>query len=714
MSYPEYVSQRNIILKKNENGFASKKRSQGANAKNYNEGMFNLSYPIFKTPEINLEALNSTIESKLNNDPTASDYLYAIVCEPFIRILGMSFENYKYEFDFLKELFENYANFPTERNDLLGKILYEVKRLVYKFADANRNEILLNTKLNEIRADMYKNIISPLRQEDTPPYPVSRPFYEVKSIYEKSPLWKIFKNMPKIGMLHMHTSATVSPEWIINTLVNDADMNYGKYGESYIILGDDPKKRGTLTFTKPENEPYAVLNRNLLYAENDGKIGHELLDLLSFGSNRINDIGYIWDEFNNIFARTGDLLDNDNFYLDYYAEAFKNLVDDNIEYLELRSGFSKFKNKDETLFLDLLIRAEQTANNYAKGKGKKFKLRVILCGNRGKERRFSVIQKMIKAAKWANDSRFSDLIIGFDAVAEEDRGISTKYYAEFIITSKIYIFLNFYFHDGETSWDFNTNMVDAYLLANRRIGHGFGLNAYPQLTDELAFNENTPVHKPLRICDVGDYCNALEDEANEINNRSGMTDNQKYAMLINKILQHASQYEPILNSLESDNIPRNIALEICPISNQLLRYTPDLRMHPANALLHKGIQGVLANDDPQIFGNIGLTYDFISAFLAWDLDLWQIKQLIVNSIVYSAIPRNPNTKEAYDDIIRALNRFNVLWHKFLIDTVDSPDFFEDTGHYTSGYNRMRPDSGYILDENAVSVNEEYINYVEAN
>lgn len=44
-------------------------------------------------------------------------------------------------------------------------------------------------------------------------------------------------------------------------------------------------------------------------------------------------------------------------------------------------------------------------------------------------------------------------------------------------------------------------------------------------------------------------------------------------------------------------------------------------MHPLPALLNHGVQVVLACDDPAIFGNYGLTYDFFQVSslvsLAW-------------------------------------------------------------------------------------------------
>ncbi len=503
----------------------------------------------------------------------------------------------------------------------------------------------------------------------------------------------------------------------------------------------------------PNGGPYAKVTRELLYEKYDGKLGRDLIQLMSFSSDRIDSIDYIWDEFNNVFSKTGNLLDNPVFYKDYYTEAFKKLVDDNVEYLELRSGFGKFNGHNDDYFLNLLIGAEADAMTYAAQKDKKFKLRIILSGNRGKSRKFDTVQKMLKAARWALDNRYSDYIIGFDLVSEEDRGCNTEMFAQFIISSQIYKILNFYFHDGETSWQFNTNMIDAYMLSDRRVGHGFGLHSFPNLTDNLSYEQNTPTHRNLVMNaainaanngNLGAYFTFWENTLNDIKADNTLeTDEKKFTYLLELIRPPKNddgdddKKKPNMPDIELPDFPETgtakipgkdigracaLALEICPISNQMLRYTPDLRLHPAITLLHRGVQCVLANDDPQIFGNTGLTYDFISAFYAWDFDLWQIKQLIVNSLVYSAIPRNNNITEAdpYDDILMALNRFNVLWHLFLFEEV--PDLPSDEmlneialpGHgvHGGGHVGLVKDPAYNLNYSATSIDNLYLNYLD--
>lgn len=105
----------------------------------------------------------------------------------------------------------------------------------------------------------------------------------------------------------------------------------------------------------------------------------------------------------------------------------------------------------------------------------------------------------------------------------------------------------------------------------------------------------------------------------------------------------------------------NICIEVSPLSNQILGYVQNLRMHPASGYINKGIPIAISSDDPQIFNYKGLTYDFWSAYMAWELDLRQLKIMTLNSLVYSAL--NPNEKD------KAIKYFLNEWDNWVESTI---------------------------------------------
>lgn len=105
---------------------------------------------------------------------------------------------------------------------------------------------------------------------------------------------------------------------------------------------------------------------------------------------------------------------------------------------------------------------------------------------------------------------------------------------------------------------------------------------------------------------------------------------------------------------------RNIAIEVSPISNQVLRLVHDLRNHPAALYLAQNMPVVICNDDPTFWGAEGLSYDYYMAFMGFapaNAGLKLLKQLVLNAIKYSYL--NVEERSRYNTM------FVNVWDQFL-------------------------------------------------
>ncbi len=101
---------------------------------------------------------------------------------------------------------------------------------------------------------------------------------------------------------------------------------------------------------------------------------------------------------------------------------------------------------------------------------------------------------------------------------------------------------------------------------------------------------------------------------------------------------------------------QDIAIEICPISNQALGYVVDLRNHPAVEYLARGIPIVLSPDDPGMM-RYRWVYDWVAATSAWDLSLADIKQMILDSYEYSGYNEQ--------DRAAAVDAWELDWYRWV-------------------------------------------------
>lgn len=113
---------------------------------------------------------------------------------------------------------------------------------------------------------------------------------------------------------------------------------------------------------------------------------------------------------------------------------------------------------------------------------------------------------------------------------------------------------------------------------------------------------------------------------------------------------------------------KDIAIEVNPVSNQVLKLVDDYRNHPASIFLSQNIPLVISSDDPSFWEVTPLTHDFYMAFLgiaSRHSDLRTLKKFAKNSIKYSSLSGN----EKFD----AYAKWQRKWDKFIADLIENND-----------------------------------------
>lgn len=104
----------------------------------------------------------------------------------------------------------------------------------------------------------------------------------------------------------------------------------------------------------------------------------------------------------------------------------------------------------------------------------------------------------------------------------------------------------------------------------------------------------------------------------------------------------------------------DIALEVCPVSNQVLQLGSDFRNHPAATLIAENVPLVISSGSPGLWGAAPLSHDIYMAFLGiapLNSDLKFLKRNAKNSIKYSSL-RDEGKAEA-------LEKWKKMWNEWV-------------------------------------------------
>ncbi|XP_056133555.1 adenosine deaminase 2-A [Lampris incognitus] len=412
-------------------------------------------------------------------------------------------------------------------------------------------------------------------------FPPSMHFFKAKPLIQKSPIFNLLQKMPKGGALHIHSSSLVSVDWLVKNVTYRPNC--------YICFTWDNSVR----FLFSDRQPFP--RWDCIYWQLLETLRAKMGDPTDFDNSLIRnltlytedpDVAYpsqdvVWHKFERAFITAAGLITHAPVLTDYFYRGLEELHQDNVMYLELRSGLSRTYELDGSIHDKVwsLKTFQEATKRFVADHPDFLGARMIITAHRAL--RVSDIKAAVREAIQMQRD-FPEVVAGFDLVGREDSGRTLWYFREALsLPGDLGAVLPYYFHAGETDHEgtkVDENILDALLFNTTRIGHGYAL-----------------AHHPL---------------AKELSRK------------------------------------RNVAVELCPISNQVLKLVSDLRNHPAAVLMSEGHPLVISSDDPSLFGTSGLSYDFYQAFVGiggLKANLGTLKELAVNSIRYSSLP--PQLKE---------------------------------------------------------------------
>ena len=418
----------------------------------------------------------------------------------------------------------------------------------------------------------------------------------VREEYESTGLYKFLQNMPKGAVLHVHPTAMGDYYALFDLVSARDDCYFNPSSRSFELFLD----------SIPGSE-WLLVSEMLASASDEALIRDSLINciVIDEGDEYIPDI---WAEFEQMFGRVGGLFSDPAVAYNYvYQALYEYAYIDNVQHIELRAHTPSTGSIEFYLgVVDSL--AEQ---------GIDISIRIICCDSRylfPGETVEHFRERIIGNMKAAADlmALYPGIVVGADVYSEEDKGATAFYMAPMMEEARAYSVAEYGFelplflHDGESN--FPTGVPDS----------------------------------PVSL--AGPYPGNVNN--NVIDAYLLGADRVGHGIELAKLPELALMYA-------EEGIP----LEICPVSNQILGYVPDLRNHPAVPLMRSGVRISINPDDPAMFGYTGVTIDFTVAVLAWDLSLSDLKRLIMNSIEDAAMTDS--------EAAELMSLWRIEWDEFI-------------------------------------------------
>uniref|UniRef100_A0A8C2J1D8 adenosine deaminase n=1 Tax=Cyprinus carpio TaxID=7962 RepID=A0A8C2J1D8_CYPCA len=462
-----------------------------------------------------------------------------------------------------------------------------------------------NITLNE-REKLLDGKLQKLKQHDMEArqFPPSMHFFKAKHLIDQSPVFSLLQKMPKGAALHVHDFAMVGVDWLVKNVT---------YRENcYVCFTDEQTVRFIFSSGQPASRPHCsswTLLRSLRekIKNSTGLDNSFIRNLTLFTEDP--DRAYpsqdtVWKRFKQAFLVAYGLVTYAPVFKDYLYEGLRQFYEDNIIYVEIRALLPVTYELDGRLNnKDWSMRAcQDVVRRFTANYPDFLGARVIFTKS------FPVALRGINAAEAVKTveeamtlhRNYPDIMAGFDFVGQEDLGRPLWYFKDALSLPED--------RGVNLPYFFHAGETDSQ-----------GTDVDQNLMDALLFNTTRIGHG--------------------------------FALARHPVVKEMSR-------------KMDVPLEVCPISNQVLKLVSDLRDHPAAVLMAEGHPVVISSDDPALFGATALSHDFYEAFMGFggmSFNLGTLKELVINSLRYSSLPSQTKKK--------AIEVLLVKWDKFVSESL---------------------------------------------
>lgn len=330
------------------------------------------------------------------------------------------------------------------------------------------NEVLMHWKNKEVdeafENSQYNNF--------------SKHYFAYKDDIWKSKVYQIIRKMPKGAALHIHSSMMLDPDTLMSFTYED-----------HLYICREP---GYISYRFSQSIPiipclnkWALLSELRASADNVTQLDAELRKHFTIVTDSVEeqnaDIKYTWDKFEKVHKTIKGLIGYKPVREKFIYAALKNFYEDNIIYIEIRSGLHNLYDLNGFIYdrMHLAETYDKITRKFIEEHPDFIGVKLILTSYRKKD--INLIEHGMEVASRLKNE-MPTIYAGYDLVGQEDLGNPLSYYLPVLQENKEKT--NFYLHGGETNFygtSSDENLYDAIFVGTKRIGHGYALPKHPHL-----------------------------------------------------------------------------------------------------------------------------------------------------------------------------------------------------------------------------------------